>query len=58
MNTTSPKRPVDMERPTHNDIIAYEIHSVQSNKFMSPDEKKEKLEMLRGQMTATKSEEN
>lgn len=50
MNIQSPKRPVDKERPTINDILSYEIYSVTVNRYMSAQEKKDKIELLKVQM--------
>ncbi|GEM_PF-3227407 len=50
MNIPSPKKPVDKEHPTVNDILSYEVYSVTINRFMSAQEKKDKIELLKMQM--------
>jgi hypothetical protein len=46
-----PKRPVDMSNPTLNDILLYEIWSVKRNRYMSEQEKEEKVIKLKSEMT-------
>lgn len=49
------QKPIDMPRPTHNDILEYEILSVRANRFMEQHEKDAKIAKLRSEMTKGKN---
>lgn len=51
MKSTASKRPVDMKNPSMNDILKYEILSVNNNRFMSYKEKFDKIKELKAQIS-------
>lgn len=49
-------KPIDMPRPTFNDIRQYEIENVKANKYMDQEDKDRVIAKLRSEMTKGKEE--